>query len=456
MEKNTTRILFAVTKSLGEAGQLTTEGTMESEKMKTILASQRGVLSRILGGVKLDSVRTARLKRELSKEDTDNSRYCRKKKMRSKANSKIDITDATTTYGAIEKGRRRTRNGSALSKEEKQPLTGIPEEEESPKKVEQKTNKEAQQKQEPTSAVPAPSATTFKASDFLPSGEAEEEEEPEEESQNSQPVTTFRFKAAHFTPSDPLNAWDEADSSSSAAAPPPPEVPAASVSSSDKEQGKSTEALETERSESDTANTVIHMPSRMPKVIVDSTESTGTDPDTSDTVQEMLCQDEEEVYERPKSRRGSRVDEPDIDALLDMGKLQLFTDLIEPDTINNNQPLPDLIDIDPEKRNAFVPSPVSPAGSSSRERWSSSEGDVEVYYKLSDEDNEEPTKDWAEIENKKNTATNKQKQPNHADTNESETEEEDNKEHAPDDNSFVYMRLAEQPSPLPPADSQDE
>lgn len=33
MEKNTTRILFAVTKSLGEAGQLTTEGTMESEKV---------------------------------------------------------------------------------------------------------------------------------------------------------------------------------------------------------------------------------------------------------------------------------------------------------------------------------------------------------------------------------------------------------------------------------------
>lgn len=93
----------------------------------------------------------------------------------------------------------------------------------------------------------------------------------------------------------------------------------------------------------------------------------------------MLCQDEEEFYERPKSRRGSRVDEPNIDALLDAGKLQLFTDLIEPDTINNNQPLPDLIDIDPEKRNAFVPSPVSPAGSSSRERWSSSEGDVEVH-----------------------------------------------------------------------------
>lgn len=173
------------------------------------------------------------------------------------------------------------------------------EEEPSPKKVEQKTNKEVQQKQEPTPAVPAPSATTtttFRASDFLPSGGAEEEEEPEEESQSSQPITTFRFKAAHFTPSDPLNAWDEADSSSSAAAPPPPpEVSAAAaapVSSSDKEQGKSTEAPETERSESDTAtsntaNTVIHMPSRMPKVIVDSTESTGTDPDTSDTVQEV-------------------------------------------------------------------------------------------------------------------------------------------------------------------------
>ena len=54
-----------------------------------------------------------------------------------------------------------------------------------------------------------------------------------------------------------------------------------------------------------------------------------------------------------------------------------------------------------------------------------------MYYKLSDEDSEEPTKDWAEIENKKNVtlnaAKNKPKKPNHVDTNESETEEEDNK-----------------------------
>ncbi|KAK6012232.1 hypothetical protein OSTOST_22623, partial [Ostertagia ostertagi] len=70
---NVTRILFAITKS-ENVGSLNEQMIIDPVKVKYILGSQAGPLARILGGIKLDSVRVSRIRRHLKASDTDNTR----------------------------------------------------------------------------------------------------------------------------------------------------------------------------------------------------------------------------------------------------------------------------------------------------------------------------------------------------------------------------------------------
>nr|CDJ93630.1 Hypothetical protein CBG13202 [Haemonchus contortus] len=70
---NVTRILFAITKS-ENVGSLNEQMIIDPVKVKYILGSQAGPLARILGGIKLDSVRVSRIRRHLKPSETDNTR----------------------------------------------------------------------------------------------------------------------------------------------------------------------------------------------------------------------------------------------------------------------------------------------------------------------------------------------------------------------------------------------
>ncbi|KAL6728741.1 hypothetical protein Aduo_010480 [Ancylostoma duodenale] len=70
---NVTRILFAITKS-ENVGSLNEQMIIDPVKVKYILGSQAGPLARILGGIKLDSVRVSRIRRHLTLADTDNTK----------------------------------------------------------------------------------------------------------------------------------------------------------------------------------------------------------------------------------------------------------------------------------------------------------------------------------------------------------------------------------------------
>ncbi|CAJ0569195.1 unnamed protein product, partial [Mesorhabditis spiculigera] len=71
--RNYTRIQFAVAKH-GVFFKLNDKTLIDPVKIKYILGSQVGPLSRILGGIRIDSVRVSHIRRVLSKADTDNSK----------------------------------------------------------------------------------------------------------------------------------------------------------------------------------------------------------------------------------------------------------------------------------------------------------------------------------------------------------------------------------------------
>ncbi|KJH53146.1 hypothetical protein DICVIV_00644 [Dictyocaulus viviparus] len=70
---NVTRILFAITRS-ENVGSLNEQMIIDPVKVKYILGSQAGPLARILGGIKLDSVRVSRIRRHLNSPEANNTK----------------------------------------------------------------------------------------------------------------------------------------------------------------------------------------------------------------------------------------------------------------------------------------------------------------------------------------------------------------------------------------------
>ncbi|KAJ1375052.1 hypothetical protein KIN20_038278 [Parelaphostrongylus tenuis] len=139
--RNVTRVLFAITKS-EDVESLNEQMIIDPVKVKYILGSQAGPLARILGGIKLDSVRVSRIHRHLKPSDTDNTRLItiisivgtffiicyiigairlcrdarRRKRERKAEENKNGLTNATSNpvpnYGSCQ--RKPSKNGAVL------------------------------------------------------------------------------------------------------------------------------------------------------------------------------------------------------------------------------------------------------------------------------------------------------------------------------------------------------
>ncbi|VDO72046.1 unnamed protein product [Heligmosomoides polygyrus] len=362
---NVTRILFAITKS-ENVGSLNEQMIIDPVKVKYILGSQAGPLARILGGIKLDSVRVSRIRRHLKPAETDNTRLitiisvvggffaicyiigairlCRdaqRRKRERKAAAAADdangLANATAVpnYGSCQ--RKSSKNGAAVARASGVgttiPNTNYKEIDECvdnyrrddvPHVLSERQARfmfmcdPSQLPREPTfdSSVALDSEPSPSLKSSPPRGDVIVEEKREEVERPRTPPQTLACRTSPPTE---------------------PKVPALVL---------------------------------VPSLSLDSPITSDDSPNPLAAPAVYLGNEPESPPDRPVSRRGSRVDEEELD-------LREVDGPSSDNEKNNNYDLP-------------MPMPMPNDEKERRERelgrWSSREGEVDVYYKLSDEE----------------------------------------------------------------------
>ncbi|KAF1762033.1 hypothetical protein GCK72_010294 [Caenorhabditis remanei] len=527
---NLTRLLFILTKNDRNNGIINEDTIIDPVKIKYIIASQVGPLSRVLGGIKIDSVRTAKLKRnpalgsisystpEQRRENVKGNTklilivsgivsffgitYCiaiyqcikwylnksKAAKEATQAEQSLVAAD-TKNYGTCEiKHRKPSRNGHMVHSEERTPLTyeqidEVPDDNSQSLSQRQMRNwfkcDASQLPREPTcptslvesyQQTPAASNTTpnptndFKVKEESPiltkSKDEKESRKPVSPMLSSQATTSSE---AVFPPSKDFSDYVEDQYHKSRA----------SSNSPTEELQKSLNEDPWDDLNGKYVPPVVLLQSDTPDLPLTIQNHLGKQKsDNDDVAVKGLRSSESPSFARPRSRRGSRIDE--MEGQLDLAELK---------PLQTDDPLAEPID---------APVPINSIKGSvdEEDRWSSSEeGEVDVYYKMSDdEDVTREELDWkkamakAELEkeaesqgrtlpgsenveiNKKRTETppsspiqiHIQNHLNHNNDSDSEEEDEPIPEEAKDaeiaekDDDFVYERLREELSPQPP------
>eukprot|EP00081_Caenorhabditis_elegans_P005659 NP_001255122.1 Uncharacterized protein CELE_T28D6.5 [Caenorhabditis elegans] len=543
LKGNLTRLLFVLTKNDRNNGVVNEDTIIDPIKIKYIIASQVGPLSRVLGGIKIDSVRTAKMKRNYAvpaagalsyitpEQRLDNQKsnktlitivcaiatffaatYCIaliqcfrwvRRKSKAKREAKLAETSHVASvdaknYGTCESQKRKpSRNGHMVHAEETIPLTygqidEIPDDNSQSLPQRQMRNwfkcDASQLPREPTYPTnfvdsyqhqPAATTTTPKPTDDL-KGSKEESPILTKRTENNgnlhknvSPVLSSQATTsseAIFPPSKDFSDYveDQYHKSRASSSSPTDEIPKSPIEDPwDDASGKY-------------APPMVLLQSDTPDLPLVMQNHTGKryEEDEVDTDLKGLRSGGSPVFARPRSRRGSRIDE--MEGQLDIPELK---------PLRSDDPLAEPLD---------APVPINSIKGSvdEEDRWSSSEeGEVDVYYKMSDdEDVTREELDWkkamakaelvkeAESQgrmlpgsedqqdlkdlNKKRTETppsspiqnHIQNHLNHNTESDSEEEEEparvqdDGKdaEIAEKDDDFVYERLREELSPQPP------
>ncbi|PIC42850.1 hypothetical protein B9Z55_009792 [Caenorhabditis nigoni] len=528
---NLTRLLFVLTKNDRNNGIINEDTIIDPVKIKYIIASQVGPLSRVLGGIKIDSVRQAKLKRNSGafgslsfstpEQRRDNRKsntklimivccvaaffmitYCiaiyqcirwilrkRKAKKEAKLAEQSLVAVDAKNYGTCEiKQRKPSRNGHMVHSEERTPLTyeqidEIPDDNSQSLSQRQMRNwfkcDASQLPREPTYPTslvdsyqnqPAVATTTPKPTDdFKIKEESPILTKRKEEKEPSKPVSPMLSSQATtsseaiFPPSKDFSDYvDDQYHKSRASSNSPTEDLPKSPNEDPWEEMAGKYVPPVVLLQSDTPDLPLTMQNHLEK----------HNPD-EDSVAKGLRSGDSPVFARPRSRRGSRIDE--VEGQLDLPELK---------PLRTDDPLAEPLD-------APVPIDSIKGSVDEEDRWSSSEeGEVDVYYKMSDdEDVTREELDWkkamakAELEKEAESqgrtlpgsddhvdSVNKRTETppsspiqihiqNHLNhNNDSDSEEEDvpipeeakDADIAEKDDDFVYERLREELSPQPP------
>ncbi|XGW16364.1 hypothetical protein V3C99_001658 [Haemonchus contortus] len=433
---NVTRILFAITKS-ENVGSLNEQMIIDPVKVKYILGSQAGPLARILGGIKLDSVRVSRIRRHLKPSETDNTRLitiisivgaffvicyiigairlcrdARRRKRERKTNNDPDgLTNANTVpnYGSCQ--RKSSKNGAVLK------MTGC-------------------------------EKNTF------PTNYNQIDECVDNYNQEEPHILTER-QARFMFMCDPSQLPREPTFDSQAA-----------LGSEPNHSSKSTPPreeviLENEPSEEDAPEAVekSHSPSPpvkqppptklirrsppsdpevpalvlVPSLSLDSPITSDDSPNFA-VPTSLLGNDRDSPIDRPRSRRSSRVGDEVLDLREEDGPLDMEKNN------NYNLLLQNLArDEDEIERREQLG------------RWSSSDGEVDVYYKMSDdEDVTIHGDDWANVKAEVVAGISRNESGNVAADSDSDDDDERLKQSDGDIDGYVYERLREELTPVPP------
>uniref|UniRef100_A0A1I7WX85 Recep_L_domain domain-containing protein n=1 Tax=Heterorhabditis bacteriophora TaxID=37862 RepID=A0A1I7WX85_HETBA len=419
---NVTRILFAIIKSLN-VGSLNEQMIIDPVKVfrflninrlyvKYILGSQAGPLARILGGIKLDSVRVSRIKRALKTADMDNSKLLifvsivgiffvicyiigGYRLYRDSLKRKRDRKRQTDTTNGLVESKAVPNYGACASKiEEKESRNGAT----FKKSIEElpylneysQINECVGYEQEPhviseraahfmfmCDPSQLPREPTFDSQICL---ETEELETSSRKSISLQNVTLIKKNEQVTELNRRLSMTEEPSSDQ--------EVPALVL---------------------------------VPSLSIDSPITSDDSPSFA-TIDTSIAGSECPPLHRPKSRRGSHVD----DEVLDLREIE--TPSVKEVRSNDDELT--------EKRREQDSS-----------RWSSSEGEVEVYYKLSDEEDIIKGDDW---EIKTIEPDVEQKISNRESDSEADDEESVRPLVESEPDNFVYERLREELTPIPP------
>ncbi|VDM57793.1 unnamed protein product [Angiostrongylus costaricensis] len=427
---NVTRVLFAITKS-ENVGSLNEQMIIDPVKVKYILGSQAGPLARILGGIKLDSVRVSRIQRHLELSDADNTklitiisvvgaffvicyiigairlyRDARQRKRERKANENINgLTTATSSsvpnYGSCQ--RKPSRNGAVLKM-----------------------------------MNPLKEATPTKHEEIDDCIDNCQPEEPR--------VLTERQARLMFMcdpsqlPREPTFDFQLGLDNS--------EPPQSTKSNSSREDAINEEEPPSQKSDAATLNEItppVTLLNRstssdpdvpalvlVPSMSLDSPITSDISPNVFAAQSVYIRNEPESPPDRPKSRRGSRIG----DEILDLREI---TAPMENEDNHSMELSMREFDENAEKNRT----------ESEMSRWSSGEGELDVYYKLSDEDDMIRGDDWT---TKPVVAPNNYALGN--DDYESDSEGDDEHfRYGSDMDSYVYERLREELTPVPPPDS---
>ncbi|CAB3402195.1 unnamed protein product [Caenorhabditis bovis] len=478
---NVTRILFVVTKNDRVGGIVSENLIIDPIKVKYILASQVGPLSRVLGGIRIDSVRAAKLKRNENlgslawttpEQRADNLKsnsklikgllvvcafflttYCIAfaqciryfyRKRQAERLAKISENGLAATaerknYGTCENQRKPSRNGHVKT-EERVPLTYEQIDENANDEPQPLTERQmrnwfacdaSQLPREPTIddslmtyEVPHGPVSSPKPTEDLKT----KEESPILTKREAPKVVEKHSPETAFPPSDEFTNYVEDQYHKSR------------TSSQGSNEYKPKSPVEDPWDE---------LPKNVPPVVLLQSETPDIPvyPTTIDEGEDFVGKlgGPSTPLIRPRSRRGSRIDEEE--GTLDIPELK---------PLSSDDPLKDPMDVP-------VPPEQIKTEIEESDRWSSSEdGEVDVYYKMSDD--EDVTQE--EIEFKKALAKvslEKQEKPKKQETppsspirtnNNIETDSEDEDEDVvmkeKEDEAFVYERLREELSPQPP------
>ncbi|CAL2036607.1 unnamed protein product [Caenorhabditis brenneri] len=528
---NSTRLLFVLTKNDRNNGVINEDTIIDPVKIKYIIGSQKVPLSRVLGGIKIDSIRTAKMKRNSGsmsystpEQRKDNMKgngnlikivagvgiffgitYCigiyqcilwisrkRKSAREAKLAEESLVAADAKNYGTCElKQRKPSRNGHMVHSEERTPLTyeaidEIPDDNSQSLPQRQMRNwfkcDASQLPREPTYPTSlvesyqqqsgAATTTPNPTSDLKSKEESPILTKRKEEKEPNKPVSPMLSSQATtsseaiFPPSKDFSDYveDQYHKSRASSDSPTEDIPKSPNDDPwDEMNGKYVPPVVL--LQSDTPDLPLTMQNHLGKHKYEA--------DEEEITAKGLRSGDSPVFARPRSRRGSRIDE--VEGQLDIPELK---------PLRTDDPLA-------EPLNAPVPIDSIKGSVDEEDRWSSSEeGEVDVYYKMSDdEDVTREELDWkkamakAELEKeaesqgrvlpgaeinsdlqKKRTETppsspiqiHIQNHLNHNHDSDSEEEDEPIPDEAKDadiaekDDDFVYERLREELSPQPP------
>ncbi|CAD6187643.1 unnamed protein product [Caenorhabditis auriculariae] len=507
LRANVTRVLFVIIKN-DRTTVIDEDAIIDPVKVKYIIASQATPLSRVLGGIRIDSVRVGGLKRNVNfkaayvgathaqrrDNERDNSKLIRiiwivggffaityliglyqcvkynwkkwqRKRRGSKAESVVGLAAAADgrNYGTLESKRRPSRNGHAnhlgahvtvAAIEERIPLTYVEIDENANEDVETSDGRPRVLSDRQArnlfmcdaSQLPREATIDGSFAVYEPTPPTKRKESPP----SQQPKASEAPSESFFPPSEAFTEYVEEQYNKSRASNGSPDY-------------------QTSQPTTPPAEMSGRQGSMPPVVLLQSSSQIGT-PDFDSTPANdsngNKLRSESPTIGRPRSRRGSRVDEPE--GLLDLRELK---------PLHFEDPLAEPLD-------APVPADQIQTEVDPEDRWSSSEeGEVDVYYKMSDDEDgitkeeEEwqkalakaskvaeaqgnPIRNAPEIEVQSPSATDlaaHQKTPPSSLVHDSDSEAEDAEEDgdtemppAEDADNFVYERLREELSPQPP------
>ncbi|CAJ0600445.1 unnamed protein product [Cylicocyclus nassatus] len=419
---NVTRILFAITKS-ENVGSLNEQMIIDPVKVKYILGSQAGPLARILGGIKLDSVRVSRIRRHLSPADTDNTkliyilsvvgaffaicyiigaiRLCRDARKRKRerkaaedAANGLATVNAIPNYGACQ--RKPSKNGAVKQKTEQNVPTTYGEINEPVENYDSNEPHVLTERQARFMFMCDPSQLprepTFDSETAL-----ESEPHPRSSAPREERIVEERYKHTE----NPVKPVKEE---------PPEEKPKQTPAANEQEVPVPALVL-------------------VPSFSLDSPMTSEESPVAAEPTTAFL-DEPDSPDDRPKSRRGSRVG----DEVLDLREVGA-----SPVNENNGFGHPHeviVVDVAKERRNPEL------------NRWSSSEGEVDVYYKLSDDEDTIRGDDWSRIKPPPLQENNLRSEESESDVDDEEDERLTKQDSEVD--GYVYERLREELTPVPP------